>query len=111
VGFIIHNSINEPVLITTAVAQKDIEAYEISVEAFDKFGDEVKDWGFGTNRHTVISQNSMKAGTSSGQREYTMHGAETVGVCKCRLLRVKLADGTVWKPEPGAPLAFEAKVH
>jgi hypothetical protein len=89
---------------------KDIEAYEISVEAFDKFGDPVKDWGFGTNKHTVISQESMKAGEQSGQRQYTMHGAETAGVCKCEVLRVKLSDGGIWKPEEGTKVRFEAKL-
>jgi hypothetical protein len=100
-----------PILYVTAGGPK-VDAYEIEVEALDKFGGPVKGCSFSGeasdapvgNVHRIMSQ---KGGPTA---QWTMRGAEGVGVLKCRLLRVKLTDGTVWKPTEGRPVKFEAKL-
>ncbi len=57
-----------------------------------------------------MCQTSMKAGQDHSEF-WTMNGAEGVGVFKCKLLRVKLADGSIWKPEADKPLTFEADLE
>ena len=104
---IAHNLINEPVLAVRVKAKHAIEAYEIEADAFDKFNEPVKSWGFAGSEHTAMSQDQVASGEEN-TTTWTMHGAEGVGVFKCKLLRVKLADGTVWKPAEGTGLTFEA---
>ena len=107
---ITHNSINEPVRALRVLGRQDVEAYEIEADAFDKFGGAVKDWGFGGNAHSVMCQDAIEKGKERSSL-WVLHGSDGVGVLKCKILRVKLADGTVWKPDENKQSVFEANLE
>lgn len=102
-----HDIIGQPILTLEVKARQNIEAYEIEADAFDKFNEPVKSWGFSGHEHGAMCQDRIPAGKNNSS-SWTMSGAEGVGLFKCKVLRVKLADGTVWKAEGGADVTFEA---
>ena len=102
------NAIGEPLLAVNMKAVKGLEAYELQAIGFDKFGDEIKAWGFGDSEHRAMSQTSQNPGTDHTAM-WTPHGSEGVGVVKCRVVRVKLADGSIWKPDDESPFRFHAR--
>ena len=76
--------------------QQVVEAYEVTVKCFTKFGDPVKSL-LGTNVFEGIAQSEVAA-DSVGDSTWRLTLHETTGLAKVRIERVKLADGTVWKP-------------
>jgi hypothetical protein len=90
--------INQPVLALRVKSNRPqrIEAYEVTVQCFTKFGDPVKG-PRGSHVYDGIAQNEVEAeGESTVKWQLTFHN--TTGLAKVRIERVKLADGTVWKP-------------
>jgi hypothetical protein len=76
--------------------QQIIEAYEVTVKCFTKFGDPVKGLQ-GTNVYDGIAQSEVAADSTKVSRwQLTFH--QTTGLARVRIERVKLADGTVWTP-------------
>lgn len=73
-----------------------VDAYEATVKCFTKFGDPVNNLK-GTNIFPAIAQTSVPAEASATHRwQLSWHTA--TGLVKLRIDRVKMQDGTVWKP-------------
>lgn len=90
--------INQPVLALLVRSNRPqrIEAYEVTVQCFTKFGDPVKG-PRGSHIYEGIAQSEVDAESESTAKwQLTFHN--TTGLAKVRIERVKLADGTVWKP-------------
>ncbi len=83
-------------LTVTNKSSQPIEAIEAEVECRDKFNDPV-------DRHALIYQEQIKAGSTIETGQYALYGSDTAKRFKVTVKRVKLADGTVWS----APKGFE----
>jgi hypothetical protein len=91
--------LNLPVLALRVKSNRTqrIEAFEVTIECFTKFGDPVKG-PRGSHIFEGIAQDEVgPEGESTAKWQLTFHS--NTGLAKVRLERVKLADGTVWKPE------------
>lgn len=102
--------INQPVLALRVKSNRPqrIEAYEVTVQCFTKFGDPVKG-PRGSHIYDGIAQNEVEAeGESTVKWQLTFHN--TTGLAKVRIERVKLADGTVWKPTKDDEGWIEVKI-
>lgn len=77
-----------------------IEAYEIDVECFDKFGDPVT-WPGKGNFYSGISQETIPA-RETARGLWTLHLHQNTAQAKLWISRVKLSDGTVWQQSRSA---------
>jgi membrane-associated protease RseP (regulator of RpoE activity) len=75
---------------------QDIEAFEITVQCFTKFGDPVGALGT-DNIYDGIAQRIVEARKTANHR-WQLSWHNTTGLAKVRIKRVKLADGTTWSP-------------
>ena len=79
-----------------------IEAFEVVVACYDKFGDPVNGFGFGDNKKTLIYQETIRAGaTIRPNGSWALYGHDTARRFRVTVVRVKMADGTEWNPPEG----------
>ena len=84
-----------------------IVAYEYELTCYNRFDEPVKGLR-GSNTHRVISQYTID-GLDSHAGSYTFHWQETTARVKVSLLRVKLEDGTEWRPKEGHQITIWAE--
>lgn len=91
------NAIGVPELTIKVKNIKDarVEAFEIDVECFDKFGDPVT-WPGRGNVYKGISQNAINANEVT-LCSWDLHLHRNTADAKVWISRVKLSDGTVWE--------------
>ena len=91
------NAIGIPSLTIAVRNIKDlrVEAFEIDVECFDKFGDPVN-WPGKGNLYRGISQESIDA-KQAARRSWDLHLHQNTAKANLWISRVKLSDGTVWQ--------------
>jgi len=90
------NVINMPKLTIEVRNTKDIavEAFEVDVECFDKFGDPVN-WPGKGNLFSGISQNQIGAKQTT-RASWDLHLHQNTTKAKVWITRVKLGNGSVW---------------
>jgi hypothetical protein len=98
-----HNEIGAPELgfKVKNLASQSIVAYELRVAFYDKFKEPVDAFGFGTNEKRLIGQSTIPSGQTESGGYYALYGLETARIFVITILRVKMADGTEWKPPEG----------
>ncbi len=91
------NAINFPRLTIEVKNTKDlrVEAFEIDVECFDKFGDPVT-WPGKGNLYRGIWQDRIEAKQTT-RCSWDLHLHKNTAQAKLWIARVKLSDGTVWE--------------
>jgi hypothetical protein len=77
-----------------------IEAYEIDVECFDRFGDPVT-WPGKGNFYRGIFQETIPA-KETARGLWTLHLHQNTAQAKLWISRIKLSDGTVWEQSRSA---------
>lgn len=80
------------------VSLQDVVALEVKIEGWNRFGDPVKEFGFGPNNFVGISQTTIKAG-GKDLLAWALYGQDIAARAKITLMRVKLDDGTEWRPK------------
>jgi hypothetical protein len=96
------NSIDQPELTVKVknISSVKIVAYKLDFAAWDKFGDPVKKFGFGSSETRGISQESIPPGQEDNPT-WTLHGQETAAKFKISVSRIKLENDEEWKPIAG----------
>jgi hypothetical protein len=83
-------------------AAQPIEAFEIGVACYNKFGDKVNAFDFGSNERNLIYQERIEAyATITPDGHWTLYGHDTARVFKFTVKRVKMADDKEWTPPEG----------
>lgn len=85
---------------------QSIIAYEYEVTCYNRFDEPVTGLR-NSNERRVISQYTIKA-HDSHTGTYTFYWQDTTARVKVSLLRVKLEDGTEWRPEEGHQITIWA---
>ena len=101
--------INQPTvrLVVRNVAAQAVVAFEVSVFCYDRFDDPVKHAISGTNEFRGISQKTIREGATAGKSSaWTLHFRGTTSKVRVVLNRVKLQNGTTWKPANGQPVSI-----
>ena len=89
-------------LTVTNRKHQSIEAFEVVVACYDKFGDPADGFGFGENKKTLIYQEAINAGaTIHTKGSWALYGHGAARRFKVTVIRVKTGDGTEWSPPEG----------
>ena len=78
-----------------------MEAFEVVIEYHDKFGRPVNAFGFGGNGNTILFQEMIGGGQTKRIGKYTLYGLDAAAKFTLTVMRVKMSDGTEWKPPAG----------
>jgi len=104
------NAIDNPEarVIVKNVSKKTVDAYDLGIYCFDRYGDPVNHYLYDTNRFGALSQNTIKPGQSFGSNSYwTLYGHENTAKIKVVLEKVHFTDGTTWIPAEGQEVFVE----
>lgn len=96
------DAIDNPVLgIWVAnTGDKTVSAFKLSIEAFNKFDEPVRKFGFGDNETVGLEQRELVSGYRRFSK-WVLAGQDAAAKFKVGVLRVKFGDGTEWRPKPG----------
>jgi len=79
------------------VCSQGVVAFTVSIDCYNRFGEPVKGWNFGSNQVDGISQTTVAPGQTFGDGRYwTLYGHDNTTRVTITLVRIKLADGTEW---------------
>lgn len=107
------NAIGEPLvsLIMTNHSGKTIDAYKVRISVYNNYGEQLKEFGVGTDHFGGISQDALADGQSSSSGRYwTLHGFDTGRKFVVRLMSIHYSDGTEWTTEQDQQVTAEGKL-
>lgn len=107
------NVIGEPLvsLIMTNHSGKTIDAYKVRISVYNNYGEQLKEFGVGTDHFGGISQDALADGqSSSSSRSWTLHGFDTGRKFVVRLMSIHYSDGTEWTTEQDQQVTAEGKL-
>ena len=107
------NSIGEPQvhLTLTNRSQKTIDALKVKIYAYDNYGTQLKEFGYGADAFNGISQDSIPSGaTTNDGRVWTLHGFDNGRKFVVRLMSLHFSDGTEWTTELDQQVTVEGKM-
>lgn len=95
-------------VIVKNISRKTIDAYTVGIYCFDRFGNQVKRNGFGSNRYAGINQSTVRPGETFGSDYFwTLHGQDNTAKIEVVLEKVHFTDDTVWLPQEGQKIAIK----
>lgn len=87
-------------VIVKNISNKTVDAYTVGIYCYDRFGNEVKHYAYGTNRYGGLCQRTISPGNSTGSNYYwTLHGHENTAKIDVVLEKVHFTDDTSWIPQ------------
>lgn len=107
------NVIGEPLvsLIMTNHSGKTIDAYKVRISVYNNYGEQLKEFGVGSDHFGGISQDALADGqSSSSSRSWTLHGFDTGRKFVVRLMSIHYSDGTEWTTEDSQKVTAEGKL-
>lgn len=108
------NVIGEPTLslIMKNNSQKTINAFKLHIYAYDNYGKQVKQFGYGDGVFSAISQREIEpGGTTSSQYTWTLHGFDNGRKFKVQLYSIHFTDGTEWTAENDQDVSIEGTIN
>lgn len=87
-----------------------ILAYSVEMECFNSYGEPVRDFAGGSNVFRGVSQDVVEPyGEDTATWQLSLHA--TTSSARVRIMRVKLEDGTEWRPEKGKEPSLSVKLN
>lgn len=106
------NVIDEPQvhLTLTNNSGKTIDAFKVRIYAYDNYGTQLKEFGYGDDYFSGISQDTIPAGAvTDNNRSWTLHGFDTGRRFVVRLMSLHFTDGSEWTSEQDQQVTAEGK--
>lgn len=109
------NAIGEPKvhLTLTNNSGKTIDALKVRIYAYDNYGTQLSQFGYGDDYFSGISQDPVPAGTTTegNGRFWTLHGFDSGRRFVVRLMSLHFSDGSEWTSEPDQKVTVEGKLE
>lgn len=108
------NVIGEPKvhLTLTNNSGKTIDALKVHIYAYDNYGTQLSQFGYGDDYFSGISQDPIPAGTTTegNGRFWTLHGFDSGRRFVVRLMSLHFSDGSEWTSESDQKVTVEGKL-
>lgn len=107
------NSIDTPVINLSVrnVKNKTIDAFEVTVIAFDGYDRQLSQFGFGDKQFRGIAQNIYIVPKDWSNIAWTLNGFENGVKFKISLYSAHFTDGTVWEAEADQDISGIARLY
>lgn len=90
---------------------KTIDAYKVHIYAYDNYGTQLSQFGFGDGYFSGISQDTVADGQSTPSGRYwTLSGFDNGRKFTVRLMSIHFSDGTQWTTEAGQKVTIDGKL-
>lgn len=89
-------------------SEKDIDAYKVRIYAYDNYGTQLRQFGFGDDFLGGISQDILPSGASTSMEKiWLLHGFDNGRKFVLRLMSIHFTDGTEWRTEDNQQVTVE----